>query len=118
MPDTMPLRIDTDLVEAAKTVGGRQHRNATQQLTHWANLGRELEGSTVLSVAAIQDTLAGRRRYDDLPTPEDKAAVRAEWTTKLDDLADGFDLTEQFEAKGIATWVDIAPDGTLIHHHA
>ncbi|MCI0157854.1 ParD-like family protein [Leifsonia shinshuensis] len=48
MSQTMPMRMDGDLVDAAKAVGAVSSRSATQ-LSHWARIGRELEASPVTS---------------------------------------------------------------------
>jgi hypothetical protein len=61
--------------------------------------------------------LTGRRSYDTLEA-EDQAVVRAEWTNRLDAVADGIDLASEFIATGRPTWIDIAPDGTVVRREA
>lgn len=107
-----PIRLDAELLAAAKLVGHRQSRSAAQQIAHWARVGREIEASRSISAHAIAAVLAGRQAYDTLD-PEDQAVVRAEWTNRLDAAADGIDLAARFEATGRRTWIDIAPDGTI-----
>lgn len=114
MSNTMPLRIDTTLVEAAKTAGERQHRTATQQVTHWARLGRELEASRSLSHSAVADVLAGRQSYDELTAPEDQAIVRAAWTERIEDLRVNLNLADTFAAQGRRTWVVLDDDGNVV----
>lgn len=112
-----PIRLDAELLETAKLVGARQSRSAAQQIAHWARVGREIEASRSMSAHAIAAVLAGRRSYDTCE-PEDQAAVRAEWTNRLDAVADGIDLASEFRATGRRTWIDIAPDGTIVRREA
>jgi len=52
---SMPLRIDGELIKEARTSGTVFHRSIAQQLEHWANLGKVLEGAlTVRSVAHVK----------------------------------------------------------------
>lgn len=112
-----PIRLDADLLEAAKLVGRRQSRSAAQQIAHWARVGREIEASRNLSAHAIAAVLDGRQSYDTLEA-EDQAVIRAEWTNRLDAVADGIDLAAEFKATGRHTWIDIAPDGTIVRREA
>src|SRR5680860_1800596 len=41
MSTTMPMRVDGDLFEAAKSVGAVASRSAAQQISHWARIGSE-----------------------------------------------------------------------------
>lgn len=112
-----PIRIDAELLETAKLVGGRQSRSAAQQIAHWARVGREVEASRSISAHAIAAVLAGRGAYDALDS-EDQALVRAEWTNRLDEVAGGIDLASEFVATGRRTWIDVAADGTLVRRQA
>ena len=52
---SMPLRIDGELIKEARTSGNVFHRSIAQQIEHWANLGKVLEGVlTVRSVAHVK----------------------------------------------------------------
>ncbi|MGQ0743153.1 MAG: TA system antitoxin ParD family protein [Acidimicrobiales bacterium] len=112
-----PIRVDAELLDAAKLVGRRQSRSAAQQIAHWARVGREIEASRSMSVHAIAGVLGGRRSYDSLDR-EDQAIVRAEWANRLDADADGIDLSAVFNATGRRTWIDIAADGTIVRREA
>lgn len=112
-----PIRLDAELLETAKLVGSRQSRSAAQQIAHWARVGREIEASRSMSAHAIAAVLAGRGSYDALDA-EDQAVVRAEWTNRVDAVADGIDLASEFTASGRRTWIDIAPDGTIVRRDA
>ncbi|WP_460521840.1 TA system antitoxin ParD family protein [Humibacter antri] len=60
MAGTMPMRIDGELFEAAKSVGALASRGAAQQISHGVRIGRELEASPGTSQRDIQRVLAGR----------------------------------------------------------
>ncbi len=49
MATTSPTRIDDDLYASAKLAGDVQSRSASQQLAHWARIGREIEASASVS---------------------------------------------------------------------
>ena len=70
MATTSPARIDDDLYASAKLAGGIQSRSASQQVVHWARIGREIEASASTSYKDIGEVLAGSRSYDLLSTKE------------------------------------------------
>jgi ParD-like antitoxin of type II ParDE toxin-antitoxin system len=110
-----PIRIDNELYNAAKAVAPTRDRSAAQQVAYWARIGRELEASGAISAGTINDVLVGRRPYDSLG-PEDQAVVRAVWAERLDSIAGGINLAQQFVAEGRRTWVDIDHDGRVVWH--
>lgn len=112
-----PIRIDAELLETAKLAGSRQSRSAAQQIAHWARVGREVEASRSISAHAIAAVLDGRQPYDTLEA-EEEAVVRAQWTNRLDAVADGIDLESEFTARGRRTWIDVAPDGAIVRREA
>lgn len=112
MATTSPARIDDELYASAKLVGEVQSRSAAQQVAHWARIGREIEASTSISSKEIAAVLAGSRSYDRL-SPKDQAVVRAEWTSRMEELRTDLNLAERFAAEG-RTWVELAPDGSVV----
>jgi hypothetical protein len=96
----------------AKLAGEVQSRSASQQVVHWARIGREVEASASISPKEIAAVLAGSRSYDALNAKE-KAVVRAEWSTRMDTLRDALNLAEQFGAAG-RTWVELDDDGKVV----
>jgi len=112
MATTSPARIDDDLYASAKLAGEVQSRSASQQVVHWARIGREIEASAVISPRDIAEVLAGSRSYDGLSARE-QAVVRAEWSTRMDDLRAELNLAEEFAAAG-TTWVEIDDDGAVV----
>lgn len=99
MATTSPTRIDEDLFESAKLAGAVTSRSASQQVVHWARLGRELELSGRVSARDVRDVLAGSRSYDSL-TAEAQAVVRAMWAERMDELRAGLDLAAELVATG------------------
>lgn len=112
MGSTSPARIDDDLYASAKLVGGVQSRSASQQVVHWARIGREIEASTSISAKEIAEVLAGSRTYDGLDAKA-QAIVRAEWSERMDQLRTELDLAADFSAAG-RSWVELDADGTVI----
>ena len=53
MATTSPTRIDDDVFESARHFGATMSRSASQQVTHWARIGRELEAGASVSPREI-----------------------------------------------------------------
>lgn len=112
MATTSPARIDDDLYASAKLAGEVQSRSASQQVVHWARIGREVEASATISHKDIAEVLAGSRPYDRLSAKE-QAIVRAEWSTRMDARREALNLAQQFAAAG-RTWVELDDDGAVV----
>lgn len=112
MATTSPARIDDDLYESAKLVGGVQSRSASQQVVHWARIGRELEASGAISPKEIVEVLSGARSYDTL-SPKEQAVVRAEWSARIESLRESLDLAEEYSDTGRA-WVELDDEGDVV----
>jgi hypothetical protein len=79
-----PMRLDADLTDAARATAGSMSRSLSQQIAHWARIGRELERSPGVTVPAVQAVLEGRGGYDQLNVQE-QAIVRANWAEGIDE---------------------------------
>lgn len=112
MPSTSPARIDDDLYTSARLAGSVQSRSASQQVVHWARIGRELEASGSISPKEIAEVLAGARPYDALDAKA-QAVVRAEWSTLMEERRNAVDLAVSFRASG-RTWVELDDDGNVV----
>jgi hypothetical protein len=112
MASTSPARIDDDLYASAKLAGTAQSRSASQQVVHWARIGREIEASASVSAREIGEVLAGARSYDSLDAKE-QAVVRAAWAARMDDLRSGLDLAGSFRETG-RTWVELDGAGNVV----
>jgi hypothetical protein len=112
MATTSPARIDDDLYASAKLAGEVQSRSASQQVAHWARIGREIEASSTIAHRDIVEVLAGSRSYDAL-TAKEQAVVRAEWAARMDAVREALNLAEEFAASG-RTWVELDADGSIV----
>lgn len=87
-------------------------RSVSQQLAHWARIGRELEAGPTVSVQAVADVLAGADDYDRL-SAEEQAVVRAAWGERVADRLAGLNLAATFAAEG-RSYVELADDGSVV----
>lgn len=94
-----PLRLDPELTRSAEPVAARMSRSVPEQIAHWARIGRELERSPDISVAAVHRVLEGAAQYDALPARE-QALVRAAWLERMDELRAGLDLAREYDSTG------------------
>lgn len=111
MATTSPARIDDELYASAKLAGSVQSRSASQQVAHWARIGREIEASSSIAHKEIAAVLAGSRSYDSLGAKE-QAVVRAEWAARMDEVRGALDLSSQFAMAG-RTWVELDDRGRV-----
>jgi hypothetical protein len=116
MATTSPTRIDDDLFASAKAVGEVMSRSASQQVSHWARIGRELEAAASVSQRAIAEVLAGEGSYDRL-TAEEQAVVRAEWSERIDARVASLDLARAFATEG-RSFVELDEHGEVVRHSA
>jgi hypothetical protein len=112
MATTSPARIDDELYASAKLAGSVQSRSASQQVAHWARIGREIEASSSISPKEIAAVLAGSRSYDSLD-PKEQAVVRAEWSVRMDEARAELDLAKDFARAG-RTWVELDDRGRVV----
>lgn len=96
---TAPVRIDRELDASAREAARMMSRSVAEQVSHWARLGRELERSPTVSLAAVQAVLTGQQSYDRLNAPE-QAVVRTAWDEQLADKLNALDLAAAFRAEG------------------
>ncbi|MCU1602760.1 MAG: hypothetical protein JWO22_3469 [Frankiales bacterium] len=109
---TAPTRIDEDVFAAAKVAAIANSRSATQQVNHWARIGKALEASGTIRARDITNVLAGKGSYDDLNSHE-QAVVRADWNEQMDAAREHLDLAAEFVAEG-AGWVEASSKGTPV----
>jgi ParD-like antitoxin of type II ParDE toxin-antitoxin system len=112
MATTSPARIEDELYASAKLAGDALSRSASQQIAHWARIGREIQASASISHREIADVLAGRGSYDRLD-PKEQAIVRAEWAQRMAVYRERLDLTDRFVADG-RSWVELDDDGRVV----
>jgi hypothetical protein len=113
---TAPTRIDEDVFAAAKAAAVANSRSASQQVNHWARLGRALEASGTVRAREISKVLDGKASYDDLNHYE-QAVVRADWDERTDAARAQLDLAAELVAEG-ATWVEPSSKGTPVRRRS
>ena len=109
-----PIRIDAELYSAATDVAPLMSRSTTQQIAHWARIGRELAASSEVSIDDIARVLRGAEDYDALSTQE-QAVVRACWSEKMATLAGALRLDRKFAAEG-KPYVELDESGAVVRH--
>ncbi len=73
-----PIRLQTELMQAAKLIGEQEHRSAAEQVEYWASLGRKI--ARLVNPDALLEVAAGLARIKVEPTvgqPVDPKAVFA-----------------------------------------
>lgn len=116
MASTSPTRIDDELYESAKVVGRHMDRSASQQLAHWARIGRELEAGATVSMRAVADVLVGAGDYDHLGA-EEQAVVRTAWGERVAARLATLDLAATFSDEG-RSYVELDDAGTVVRQRA
>jgi hypothetical protein len=109
---TSPTRIDDEVFESARHVGATMSRSASQQITHWARIGRELEAGASVSPRDIAKVLTGEGSYDKLSV-EEQAVIRAEWSELIEARIDRLDLAQTFSSHG-RSYVELDDAGAVI----
>jgi hypothetical protein len=75
---TSPVRLQAELMQAARVAGARQHRSGAEQIEYWAALGRQIshfvDPDTLLEIAA---GLASLKVEPTVAPPIDPEAVFA-----------------------------------------
>ena len=112
MKTSTPIRIDAELYAAATAVAPVMSRSTTQQIAHWARIGRELEASSEISIDHVVQVLRGTKDYD-LLSAEEQSVVRACWSEKMAALADALRLEEKFVAEG-RPYVELDENGAVV----
>lgn len=68
------VKLSREFVETARREAKLQQRSMTQQIEHWARLGRAIERTGALDSQAVRAALAGELPHEDL-TPTERASV-------------------------------------------
>ncbi|MCX7060351.1 MAG: hypothetical protein NTZ11_05580 [Gammaproteobacteria bacterium] len=75
--------INHELASVVRSTAESTNRTLSQQITHWAQIGRELERSRCLTMSLIQAVLDGQGDYDALDSYA-QAIVRVNWAERID----------------------------------
>ena len=107
-----PIRLDAELVAAARLAAKTMSRSVAQQIAHWARLGRALEASPDICVRAIREVLSGAGDYDAL-SPQEQAVVRARWSARMQELREGLRLDRELREQGMA-YAELDDSGAVV----
>ena len=107
-----PRRIDADVTASAEDVAPRMGRTVSQQIAHWARIGRELERSPGVSVRDVSRVLEGSADFDALG-PKEQAIVRATWSERMEELRKGLRLDTVLAKRG-APYAELDDDGDVV----
>lgn len=80
---TEPIHLDPALMASAQSSAESMGRTVSQQIAHWARVGRELERCPELTASSIQAVIEGRGNYDALNSLE-QVMARADWSERID----------------------------------
>jgi len=94
-----PMRLDPELTASAKSMAEHMSRSLSQQVAHWARIGRELERSPGVTVSDVKAVLEGRGDYDRLNVQE-QAIVRASWAERIEETRKNLRLDQVLAAQG------------------
>ncbi len=114
MKTSTPIRIDAELYASATDVASVMSRSTTQQIAHWARIGRELESSSEISIDCIAQVLAGSKDYDALGT-EEQAVVRAYWAERMAALTAALRLDQKFAGQG-RLYAELDDSSNVVRH--
>jgi D-aminopeptidase len=112
MKTSTPIRIDAELYAAATAAAPVMSRSTTQQIAHWARIGRELEASAEVSIEHLAEVLRGQRSYDTLGV-EEQAVARAYWAERMAALSRALRLDVEYTAEG-RPYVELDEDGAVV----
>jgi hypothetical protein len=112
---TRPTRIAADLFEAAAQVAQRESRSATQQLDHWARVGRNVSMHETAARRRVEAALAGDLALSELSADE-RVVANAELDVAIADHAQAASYGDVLAAEGITT-VALDDDGNLVAFH-
>lgn len=112
MATTSPTRIDDELYASAKAAGALLSRSASQQIAHWARIGRELETAESVSAREVGRVLAGQARYDEL-TDHEQAVVRVAWAERIGKRLHDLDFAREYAETG-APYAELDADGKAV----
>lgn len=112
-----PTRLDKDVYAAAKAAASLTGRTVSEQLSHWAKLGSEVEATALLELRRRRRTaqeLLADRDYDGLNSDE-QALVRTAWDEEMDERLAAADITAVKHAAGQPV-ITLDEDDNVIRH--
>jgi len=95
-----PVRIDKSIYSTAQLIAPSMGRSVSQQVSHWARLGRDLEAAGGAAPHQVAAVLGGDASHDDLDDHGGRAIVRAVWAEQIKRRREELDLDAEFAAGG------------------
>jgi hypothetical protein len=114
-----PTRIPSDLFDSAVIEGAKENRSATQQLAHWARVGRTVSAGPTTSRRRVEAALAGVLPVERLSDAEG-IVFDAEAQARVEGRLRTTNLGAVLAARGVTTvalneqgeLTEYQPDGT------
>lgn len=110
-----PTRIADDVFEAARAEAAREGRSITEQVNHWARIGREISIHDSVGRRRIDAALNGALPVDDLSRTEARV-LNSEVQATIEESLRNTDLGAELASEGIAT-VALDQEGRLVEYH-
>ena len=110
------IEIDSEVLAAAESVGEVAKRSASEQLLHWAQIGRAVEDGFPSLQRLIDQFDAGAIAYDDLSGIE-QLVIRVHWEERMAKRLASLNFDEMFQKLG-RTYVDLDENGNVQVHGA
>ncbi len=111
-----PVRLDADLTRSASEAARHMSRSVSEQISHWARIGRELERAADVCVAEVRKVLDGASAYDAL-SPKEQALVRTAWLERMTVLRKSLRLDRELAAAG-QPYAEADERGLVVLHGA
>lgn len=106
------VKLTDELVGSARIASALWHRSMTQQIEHWARIGRALEQMPGLALDKVERVLSADMSFDTL-SPEEQAMVLGKLEGMLVKPEGDSQLHRQMRRKGTPYTV-LDPDGRLV----
>ena len=113
-PADRVTRVAADLMDSAAIEGARQNRSATQQLDHWARVGRALSSQQTAGRRRVEAALTGEVKLQKLSV-EEGAMFNAEIAAAIEDRLAASNYGALLAELGITT-VALNEDGEIVEH--
>ena len=108
------VKLSTELVESARRESRLWSRSMTQQIEHWARIGRSIERSDAISVERIRAALSAELELDALDA-EERAAATGQLEGLVFRPGGDADLARRLRDEGVPL-SGVDADGRLVAH--
>lgn len=109
---SIPTRVAEDVATTAKAVAPAENRSATEQISHWARIGMQIERSGSVATRRVLAVATGQAQFSSL-TDEERVAAHAMVDARISELAAAQSFGAAARDEGHST-VSLDEDGNLI----